>query len=135
MIVLQNKQFKICKAIAAAPSTVWEIVTDTSIWSSWGPSLADVECSERHIRRGSTGRVKTLFYFWLPFIITEYKHLHYWNWRVGPLNATGHSIIQTNEKSCTLCFDMPWWAFFYLPVCWLALMRINKLATSRIQAL
>lgn len=128
MIVLQNKKILICRKITVAPEIVWDILTDTLLWSSWGPSLVDVQCRDRYIRLGSKGRVKTLFSFWLPFVIIEFRQMDFWNWRVGALEATGHKIIHDTDNSCTLCFDMPWWAVFYLPVCWLALNRIDTLA-------
>jgi len=134
MILLQDKKISICRVITVAPEIVWDILTDTLLWSSWGPSLVDVQCSDRHIKHGSKGRVKTLFSFWLPFAIIEFRQMDFWNWRVGSLEATGHTIIQETDNSCTLCFDMPWWAAVYLPVCWLALKRINKLAMIQMHA-
>ena len=132
MVALKNKKIMICRQITVAPDIVWDILTDTSLWSSWGPSLVDAQCSDRHIRLGSTGRVKTLFLFWIPFAILEFRQMEFWNWRVGSLEATGHAIINATDNSCTLCFDMPWWAAIYLPVCWLALKKIDKRAMSQL---
>ena len=33
--------------------------------------------------------------------------------------------------SCELCFDMAWWAAIYIPICWLALVKIDELATQK----
>ncbi len=131
MIVLDKKRISICKEIDASPIIVWDILTDTRLWSTWGPSLLAVDCSERHIKHGSSGRIKTILFFWLPFSIIEFRPMDYWNWRVGPLRATGHKLIQTGDKSCSLCFEMSRWAVFYLPVCWLALLKIAKIAALK----
>ncbi len=131
MIVFAKKRLSICKQIEAPPVIVWDILTDTSLWSTWGPSILAVECSDRHIRQGSNGRIKTLLLFWLPFSILEFRQMDYWNWRVGPLTATGHRLVQTGDNSCNLCFEMSRWAAFYLPICWLALFKIAKIAALK----
>ncbi|MGB3212906.1 MAG: SRPBCC family protein [Desulforhopalus sp.] len=128
MIDFQNGRISISKTIAARPETVWNILTDTHFWPTWGPSLLSVECDDRHIRLGSKGRVKTLFSFWLPFTVTEFKQMYSWSWNIGPVKATGHTLFRENDTSSRLSFDMPWWAAAYVPVCWLALVRIRKIA-------
>ncbi len=129
MLRFANKRISICRDMVAPPETVWDILTDTQLWSIWGPSVYDVDCQDRHIRLGSKGRVQTLFSFWLPFTVSEFRDLDFWNWRIGSYTATGHKIIWTGDTSSTLCFDMPWWAAAYLPLCWLALIRIGKIAS------
>lgn len=129
MIVFLRNRIAICKEIKGSAGVVWEIVTDTHLWPVWGPSLLEVDCKDRHIKSGSEGRVKTLFSFWLPFTIVKFRSMDFWSWRIGHLEATGHKIIPTSDNSCKLCFDMPWWAAAYLPVCWFALFKINKLAS------
>jgi hypothetical protein len=129
MLRFENNRISICRAMAAPPETVWDILTDTQFWPIWGPSVFDVDCQDRHIRLGSKGRVQTLFSFWLPFTVSEFRDLDSWRWRIGSYSATGHKIIWTGDTSSTLCFDMPWWAAAYLPVCWLALVRIGKIAS------
>lgn len=120
----------ICKTIHAPPETVWNIVTDTQLWPIWGPSLRKVACADRTIKVGSKGRLKTPFNFWLPFAITQYRHINFWSWRVGGVEATGHRIIKNTDNTSTLCFEMAWWYFPYLLICWAALNRIDKLAAD-----
>ncbi len=130
MIRLEKNRIAICRKIAATPETVWSVLTDTHLWPQWGPSLLRVDCQDRHIRFNSSGRVQTLFYFWLPFTISEFRDLDFWSWRIGPFGATGHKLDRTEDSSSMLCFDMPWWAAVYVPVCWLALVRIERISSS-----
>ncbi len=130
MIVLKNGTISVCKEIEGSAEAVWDIITDTHLWTTWGPSLVDVDCPDRHIEYGSMGRVKTLF-FWLPFRIITFRELDFWNWRIGPIEATGHTLIQTGKNSCRLCFDMPWWAAPYILICWRALSNIAKIVIQK----
>jgi len=131
MISFRHKRISLCREIAATPETVWAVVTDTQLWALWGPSVLEVDCSDRYIEAGSTGRVRTLLRFWLPFRITTYKRMAFWSWHIGPLEATGHKLIPASANSSIFCFDMPWWAFFYLPICQIALVRISNIALDR----
>jgi len=130
MIVLRNGCISICKEIASSPAIAWDILTDTHLWPIWGSSLADVDCPDRYIEFGSRGSVKALF-FWFPFQVIAFREQQYWNWRVGPIEATGHTLIKTGENTCRLCFDMPWWAAPYVLVCSRALSNIAKIASAR----
>ncbi len=131
MIRFEKNRIAICRKIAATPETIWSVLTDTQLWPLWGPSLLRVHCQDRYIRLGTRGRVQTLFYIWLPFTISEFRDLDCWSWRIGPFSATGHKIGPTDDTSAMLCFDMPWWAAAYVPVCWLALIRIERIASPQ----
>lgn len=131
MIVFRNNRISVCRDIAAAPEAVWDILTDTQLWHVWGPSLLDVDCDDRYITTGSSGRVKTLFFFWLPFTITIFRRMDFWTWNIGPVEATGHKLIRKSATSCALCFSMAWWAAVYIPVCWLALYKIDKIVSPK----
>ena len=128
MLTLNKNRIAICRVIEASPEAVWDIIIDTRIWPTWGPSLLKVDCNDRYIKQGSKGRVKTVFLFWLSFTITEFREFEFWSWRVGRLQATGHRLIRNGDSSCKLCFDMGLWAFAYIPICWLALHKIEKIA-------
>lgn len=128
MIVFEKNRIAICREIDARPETVWDILTDTRIWPIWGPSLLAVDCNHRYIRLGSRGRVKTVFLLWLSFVVTEFRYCDFWSWQVGRQQATGHRLIKNRDGSCKLCFDMGWWAFAYIPICWRALYNIEKIA-------
>ena len=130
MISYANGRIEVGREIASSPEQVWNFLIDTTMWSKWGPSVVDVECIHQFIAKGYSGRVKTIVGFWIPFIITDYKELSYWNWRVGSVDATGHRIFCIDENTCRVFFDMPWWAIFYLPMCYLALRRIEHLCVN-----
>lgn len=127
MIAFADSRISICKTIDRPAEMVWDIITDTRYWPTWGPSIVDVNCIDRRIKQGSKGSVKTALMVWLPFTITTFIDLKSWSWRIGPFNATGHTISSSDDCSCTLCFDMGWWAFAYVPICWIALRKIDKL--------
>lgn len=131
MIAFRNKRISVCKVLSASPETVWDIITDTRLWPVWGPSLLNVDCNDRYIQLGSEGRVKTLFFCWLPFTVTKFNHMQFWTWNIGPVKATGHTLTRKDEMSCELCFDMTWWAVMYIPICWLALIKIDKILTKK----
>ncbi len=131
MISIRNNRIAFCRVIHASPEVVWDILTDTFLWPVWGPSLLKVDCEDRHIMLSSKGRIKTLFSFWVPFVVTKFKHMNFWTWNIGPIKATGHTLTRKTEMSCELCFDMVWWAAIYIPVCWLALYKIDKIATDK----
>ena len=67
---------------------------------------------------------------WLRFIITEYEHHHYWNWRVASMNATAHRVDEVDEYKCRITFDLPIWWAPYVFICWLALKRIKRMLES-----
>ncbi|WP_394707175.1 hypothetical protein [uncultured Desulfobacter sp.] len=114
----------------ANSSDLWRIITDTSLWPEWGPSVLDVKCSDRFILYGSKGFVKTVMGFYLAFTITSLKKERAWTWAVGGIDATGHRIIPINDECCKLFFDMPIWAGPYSIICLVALIRIKKLVNS-----
>jgi len=129
MITYNNNRIAVSKKINSTPERVWDLLTDTAKWSQWGPSVRAVECEHRFSQPLCTGYVRTLLGIRLPFIITSFQHLEYWNWRVGNLEATGHRLVR-HPDGCTVIFDMPWWAFPYTLICLLALNRIAKLSRS-----
>jgi hypothetical protein len=128
MVTLRDKRFRVSRRVNTSLDSAWLILTDTLLWPLWGPSVTAVESSDRFIRAGTTGRVKTALFFWLPFVITTYVDNRSWRWTVGTLQATGHTVEQGVDGTTVVSFDVPWWAFFYVPICWLALRRIDSLA-------
>lgn len=130
MISIKNRRLCIARDIAVSPDRVWDVITDTTQWGRWGPSVFQVKCQQRRIQGGTHGRIKTLFGFWLPFEITSYEEGRYWSWRVGGVKATGHWVKEIGENKCRLFFDMPLWSAFYGVVCYYALRRIEKICTE-----
>lgn len=130
MLKLDGNRIVLSSRLNCDVASAWLLLTDTQLWPRWGPSVAAVRCAHRYITGGSTGSVLTVFRFWLPFTITEYRELSFWKWRVGPFEATGHRVTRLGENCCTLSFDMPWWAFPYIIVCSIALRRLRKMAAE-----
>lgn len=113
--------------ILAPASAAWELLTDTSRWPQWGPSLSRVESAERYIRAGSTGRVQTIIGVWLPFRITEFIDRQRWGWQVAGIPATGHRVEPIGPHRCRVVFEVPAIAAPYLAVCRLAAERIKRI--------
>jgi hypothetical protein len=118
---------KVARVIDAPANQVWHWLTDTRQWPRWGPSVREVECAERHIRHGSTGRVRTVLGLWAPFTITDFDDGRYWSWRVYGLPATGHRLEALGPGRCRLTFEIPAMAAPYAAVCKIALARIAHL--------
>lgn len=118
----------VSRRIDAPPERVWDLLVDTRRWPDWGPSVLDVETGSPRIDEGSSGRVRTLFGRWLPFTVTRFSEWA-WAWRIGPVQATGHRVVPDGD-ACRAGFEVPLYAFPYVLVCWWALGRIEKLATT-----
>jgi len=127
MIKIAFPYIEISRVVAASSNRAWGLLTDTCTWKEWGPSLLDVRSSDRYIKKGSHGRVKTALHFWVPFQVTDLDCGKYWSWRVFGINATGHRVEPLDESSCRLVFQVPLWAAPYLVVCKIALDRIVEL--------
>lgn len=130
MIKITFPYIEISRVVGAAPKRVWRLLTDTSTWEHWGPSVLAVRSSDRYIKKGSYGRVKTALHFWVPFEVTDLDSGKYWSWRISGISATGHRIEDLDEESCRLVFQVPFWAAPYLVVCKIALDRIVRLLRS-----
>ena len=130
MINIAFPHIEISRVVAASPSRVWELLTDTLAWEEWGPSIVAVRSSDRFIKKGSHGRVKTFLYFWVPFYIADLEYGKYWSWRIFGINATGHRLEPLNQSACRLVFQVPLWAAPYLLVCKIALDPIVRLLNT-----
>jgi uncharacterized protein YndB with AHSA1/START domain len=113
--------------IKAPASAAWKLLTDTSRWPQWGPSLSCVESAERFIGPGSTGRVQTIFGVWLPFRVTEFVAGQRWGWEVAGIPFTGHRVESLGPDRCRVVFEVPLLATPYLAVCRLAAERIRNI--------
>ena len=124
MLKLYKDHISVGKAFTAAPLIVWDLVTDTTQWPRWGPTVKAVRTSQRYISKSSEGQVLTPLGFWLPFVVTDYQHLCFWDWKVASLRATGHRLQSTDAGGAILWFEVPLIAIPYLAVCRMALSRI-----------
>ncbi|MGD8542214.1 MAG: SRPBCC family protein [Desulfobacteraceae bacterium] len=106
---------------------IWRLITDTHTWPHWGPSVRAVDCTERFLRAGSSGRIRTPMGIWVPFVVESFEPEHFWDWRVAGVPATGHRVESVGPNRSRLTFTVPVWALGYGLVCRLALMRIDRL--------
>ena len=130
MIKIVFPYIEISRAVGASSNRVWELLTDTFAWEKWGPSIVAVRSSDRYIKKGSHGRIKTALRFWVPFQVTDLDSGKYWSWRIFGISATGHRIEKHSEGSCLLVFQVPIWAAPYLIICKIALDRIVQLLNN-----
>ncbi|AOT02418.1 SRPBCC family protein [Arthrobacter sp. U41] len=128
--------FSVSRRVAAPVADVWALLTDTAKWPAWGPSITGVEpatagaLAAGGLALGSRGKVRTVLGASLPYTVTAFEPGRYWSWSVAGFPATGHQVIP-QEGGCLVTFTVPWWAPVYLPVCALALRRIERLATRQ----
>ena len=132
MISFKDGQTVTSLLINADAERVWNIIIDTMLWPQWGPSVSVVECADRYINGQSQGRLKTALGIWLPFTITEFEAYHFWSWRIGRIDATGHRVRQYGHNQTLLSFTMPWWSTPYLVICNKALQKIEVLAIASV---
>ena len=111
--------------IQAPASVAWKLLTDTSRWPQWGPSVSRVESAEQYIGPGSKGRIQTIIGLWLPFRVTEFVAGRRWAWEVAGIPATGHRVESLGPDRCRVVFEVPLLADPYLAVCRLAAHRIR----------
>ncbi|MCO8254362.1 SRPBCC family protein [Haladaptatus sp. AB618] len=121
-----GRHLAVSRDIAASPDAAWEILTDTTYWPAWGPSVTGVDCADRVIRAGSRGRIETAFGMPLPFEITSCEDFR-WTWDVANVSATGHRV-EALDDGCRVVFEVPVLAAAYAPICQRALGEIERLA-------
>jgi hypothetical protein len=124
MLKISTHQISVGKTYTASPHTLWELITDTTQWPRWGPTVNAVRTSERYIRQGSEGHVLTALGIWLPFVVTDFEHECFWNWKVASVRATGHRLQNVDAGAVILWFEVPVIAFPYIAICRMALTRI-----------
>ncbi len=112
------------------PATVaWRLLADTRMWTSWGPTVSDVDLDPPLIRPGARGRVRTSVGIWLPFEITEVVPGTRWSWKVLGVPATGHRVEAT-PAGCRVVFEVPTVVAPYAAVCRLALRRMARMLAT-----
>jgi hypothetical protein len=125
-----GRQVIVARGVDAPREAAWDLLTDTERWPDWGPSVRAVECDQRFIQPGTTGRVRLPGGVWLPFEIATCAKYR-WTWRVARVPATGHRVDPpaegTDEGRCRIVFEIPPLAAGYVPVCMRALGRIVSL--------
>ena len=120
---------EVAATLNSPAAVAWQLLTDTHTWPEWGPSVRAVAAPTRFITAGTRGRIQTTPGLWLPFAITDWEEGRAWAWRVAGVPATGHRVTPLTTHTCRIAFTIPRWAPFYVPVCRLALRRLEVLAT------
>jgi uncharacterized protein YndB with AHSA1/START domain len=115
--------------VDAAPAAAWRLLAEPAQWPSWGPAVRAVACRDERLRTGTTGRLRTPVGAWVPFTVTSVDPGHRWTWRVAGIPATGHRV-EPGPNGCRVVFELPTWAVGYLPVCELALRRMERLLAA-----
>ncbi|WP_343598820.1 SRPBCC family protein [Mycobacterium sp.] len=118
------------RVIAAPAPAVWEVFVDVDAWPAWGPSIRRAALDPPHtaLALHATGTVYTPLGVALPFVVTEFAAGRLWAWAVAGVAATRHRVQPMGERT-RVSIDVPWWAGAYLPVCAIALRRIERMLT------
>lgn len=126
-----RRRVVVCRVVDASASRVWDLLTDTTRWRDWGPSVAAVDCPSRYIEAGTTGRIRVAGVgVWVPFEVDSYVDgdEKRWTWTVASVPATGHRVTPVGvDGQSRVAFEVPLFAAGYVPVCRRALDRIARL--------
>jgi hypothetical protein len=88
-----GRRIEVSGVVDAAPAAAWDLLVDTDRWPDWGPSVTAVDCPDRRIREGSTGRVRLPGGLRVPFEVTTLdERRRRWTWAVARIPATGHRV-------------------------------------------
>jgi len=90
--------------------------------------VTDIEPTDRFVREGSTGRIRTPVGPWLPFTVRTCTDRR-WTCDVTRVPATGHRVEETGDGALA-AFELPPLAAGYAPACRRALKRIGELAVE-----
>lgn len=121
-----GRRLEVSRPIEAPRERVWDLFVDTRQWPRWGPSITDVRATERRIREGTTGQVRTVAGQWLDFTVTACSEFR-WTWRVAGIPATGHRVEALSD-GCRAVFEIFLIAALYAPVCARALSNLGRIA-------
>lgn len=115
------------RTMDATPTAAWALLTDLDRWPDWGPSLTGATLDEPgRFETGATGTVRTAVGIDLPFELTDVVDGRRWSWDVAGASATTHEV-EPVDGGVRVSFGVPVWAPPYLPVCAVALRRIDSL--------
>ena len=125
-----GRRLVVSRVVDVPAETAWDVLTDTTQWPAWGPSVAAVDSRTRYIAAGTTGRIRLACVgIWVPFEVDSYVDTSdekRWTWSVAGVPATGHRIDPLNGQ-CRVSFEVPLVAAGYVPVCRRALDEIVAL--------
>ena len=126
--------FDVSRVMTTSPDAAWDLLTDTTRWAEWSPTVAAVECDDRHVVGGSEGRVQTRLGLWVGFVVTDFEPGRLWRWKVSGIPATGHRVDPVGTGSdpgaAKVVIEVPVWAALYGSVSARALRRFERLAVA-----
>jgi len=117
--------------VNAPAAHVWRVLIDTTTWTGWGPSVAEVEHDGRFLGPGSRGRIRSVVGPWLDFRVIRFEEGKVWTWTVAGIPATAHRVESLGARRCRVGMELPLVAAPYALVCALALQRIARLACAK----
>ncbi len=124
------KRLTVWRSIDAPAAVLWDLLTDLDRWPEWGPSVRSARLVGTRMERGCRGIVTTAIGVEAGFEITDYSEGTYWAWKVAGLPATDHTVEGLSAGRCRVGFGVPWPAAGYIPVCQLALHRLEAMAVN-----
>ncbi len=119
------------RRLEAPAAAVWRALTDIRAWPEWGPSVtaARLDGGGHRLRDGSSGRVQTVLGVWVPFRVTEWEEGRRWAWSVAGVPATSHGVEAADGTGASeATIGVPLWAPAYVPLCWVGLGRLERVA-------
>lgn len=127
----RGRRIELSREVGAPARTAWRLFADVAAWPAWGPLVTDVEYAGRSVSEATNGRVQVLWLLWLPFRIVTVETMR-WTWTVRGWTppADGHRVDGIADDRCRAALELPLWGFWYLPLCWLALFLLARLAES-----
>jgi uncharacterized protein YndB with AHSA1/START domain len=132
-IGLRSTMLTVDRILPAPADAAWKVLVDLDAWPQWGPSVrraaVDGPAATSTLGPGSTGKVWTAVGVALPFEITDWEPDRSWAWSVAGIPATTHAVTPT-PAGCRVTFGVPVWAAAYVPVCVVALRRIEQLVAQ-----
>jgi len=134
LVKIHSSHISVERKFKASPKRAWDLITDTTKWRLWGPTVRSVTSSDRYIRKGSWGKVCTPIGLKVPFLVTEYEYRYYWAWEVAGIRATGHRLIPFNTNSCIVAFELPFFWLPYVIVCRIALKRMARILETSMRS-
>lgn len=125
----RGRRIELSRTLDTPASRAWGFLTEVEYWSSWGPLLTNVQSPGKELRENTQGWITLCGVVRLPFEITSLNDSQ-WVWTVCGITppADGHRVESLKNNRSRVSFELPLWAFGYLPVCALALRKLSLLA-------
>jgi carbon monoxide dehydrogenase subunit G len=90
MFNMSLPSIKVSRIIQAAPEKVWDMLTDTTRWTEWGPTVRAVQSETRYIEAAQQVTLKRSLDFG-PLLPSPN----------GRTNNTGHGVFLTSGPPVT----------------------------------